>query len=84
MKIPTSILTFKMPSNDSTNHGACYCHNVFRIAFGRPVSLNNEPSDEDDDDFTDDIPLAELSEHLLKKKKKEKKGGSDSDLPEVE
>lgn len=53
-----------MPSNDSTNHGACYCHNVLRIAFGRPVSLNKEPSDEDDDDFTDDIPLAELSEHL--------------------
>lgn len=28
------------------------------------MSLNNETSDEDDDDFTDDIPLAELSEHL--------------------
>lgn len=64
MKIPTSISTFKMPSNDSTNHGACYCHNVLRIAFGRPVSLIKEPSDEDDDDFTDDIPLAELGEHL--------------------
>lgn len=80
MKIPTSILTFKMPSNDSTNHGACYCHNVLRIAFGRPVSLNNEPSDEDDDDFT----LSTACGTQWTSVKKKKKGGSDSDLPKVE